>query len=181
MGGQEVTGAGGSASPSTILLPRRSTEGEELAPRSRFRNEEGEEGEPAEEVRGGEMEDVGVAEMDVAASSATTPTPLSRTPDRTRTLSVVVVEFAVVSICARTSTLLGPGTPPLVEETSEVGVAELRCLAIFATTSTSPADRAAPTAEEAPCVADFVVVQFSTATHDAPTTFPSICIWGGME
>jgi hypothetical protein len=136
---------------------------------------------PAETARGRGMVVVGVAEVFVATGFAATSTTPSRLPARTRTFSVAVVDVALASSFAQTLTLLGPGAPPLEEETSEVGVAENLVRAGSATTPTSPAARGEPTAGEATCVAQLLVVQISTATHDATIMYATIRTEDGME
>ncbi len=152
-GGQEARGAGSGLSLSTVLLPTRSGEGEKPVPRRR-------------EVVGG----VGVVELLVASTSATTSTPPPRSMDRTRASGVVVLELAVVSASAITSTLPGLGAKPLGGEQCEVDVADVPLVATFASTPTSQTADDAPTARRVSCVAIALLVHVSTATHDPQMT-----------
>jgi hypothetical protein len=120
--------------------------------------------------RRGEAGGVGVVELLVASTSATTSTPPPSLMERTRASGVGVLEPAVVSTFAITSTLPGLGAKPLGGEQCEVDVADVPPVATFASTPTSQMADDAPTVRRGSCVAIALLVQVSAATHDSQTT-----------
>ncbi len=127
-----------------------------------------------------EVGGVGVAELLVASTLATTSTPPPRAMACIRASGVGVLDFDFVPASAITSTLPGPGAGPLGEELCEVDVAEFCFVATSAQTPTSrTSDDAPPTAMRVSCVAILMVPLVLTATHDPPTACITIRITPG--
>ncbi len=113
---------------------------------------------------------VGVVDMAVASTSATTSTPLMSTSLFSWAVGVGVTEFVSCATSAVTSTGTATAAVPLVEENGKVGVADVLMWPVSAATSTLPEG---PTAVVPPCVADVFFFQTLLATHDAPTRMMS--------